>query len=58
MEPIPEINTVCHNCRIHTAIYIFVLNDKEYQIRASDVELATLRAWKVNPDLKFKGVGE
>lgn len=54
--PPPEIDRICDDCIRNTNIYIFVDRDtgKEVPVRAGDVELASLRAWKINLNLKFK----
>ena len=56
LKPLPEIDRVCFYCRIRTSVYTFVdkVTGKETQIRASHGELASLRAWKINPNLTFK----
>ena len=49
------IDRVCPGCRIRTTVYTFVdQKGKEVLIRASDSELATLRAWDKNRHLTFK----
>lgn len=54
--PLSPIEQVCDYCNRHTSIYQFI--DKSTQkvvpVRAGDVELATLRAWKINSNLTFK----
>lgn len=56
----PEIDRVCPECRRRTRVYTFVnpKNGREVQVRASDAELATLRAWRINPNLTFKEQNE
>lgn len=56
MEPMPEYNRVCPDCRRRTSVFTFVnkRTGKERQVRATDVELATLRAWDLSPNLTFK----
>lgn len=53
---LPEIDRVCPKCGERTYVYTFVdkRNGKEKQVRASNVQLATVRAWKTNPKLTFK----
>lgn len=56
LEPLPKQDRLCNYCRIHTSLYTFVdkKTGKERQIRASNTELATLRAWAINPSLTLK----
>lgn len=56
LNPLPEIERVCPECKKHTYVYTFInsKSGKEVQIRASDAELATLRAWEKNKNLTFK----
>lgn len=56
LSPLPQIERVCPNCRERTYIYTFTntRTGRDKQIRASDVELATLRAWGISPHLTFK----
>lgn len=56
LSPLPEIDRVCPECRARTCAYTFTnpKNGKELQIRASHAELATVRAWRINPNLTFK----
>lgn len=56
LHPLPKIDRVCSECSLSTGVYIFVNNrsGKEQQIRAHNAELATLRAWKISPNLTFK----
>ncbi len=56
LSPLPEIDRVCPDCRKRTYVYTFVnkRSGKELLIRASDAELATVRAWKISPNLTFK----
>ena len=56
LSPLPEIDRVCPLCRINTHIYIFTnqRSGKDVQVRASNVELATLRAMDISPNLTFK----
>lgn len=51
-----EIDRVCPDCRSHTAVYTFTnkRTGKDTQVRASNAELATLRAWQINKNLTFK----
>ncbi len=56
LRPVPVKERRCYVCK-HSYAYTF--KDKttgaETVVKASDVELATLRAWQVNPNLTFKG---
>ncbi len=56
LNSLPEIDRVCPDCRNRTYVYTFTNKGtgKDTQIRASDVTLATLRAWKINNNLTFK----
>lgn len=56
LNPLPEIDRVCPDCRKRTMVFTFVNKNtgKEKQVRAGDVELATLKAWKINCNLTFK----
>ncbi len=56
LKPLPEIDRVCFNCRMHTIVYTFVnpTTGQEMTLRAPDVELANLRAWKINPSYILK----
>ncbi len=55
LNALPKIDRVCPSCRIITTVFTFVDNkDKEVLIRASNSELATLRAWGKNCPLTFK----
>ena len=56
LEPLPKHERLCTYCNTHTSLYIFIDKNtgKEKQIRASSPELATLRAWDINPNLTVK----
>lgn len=56
LSPLSEIDKVCPECRNHTTVFTFVdkITGEEQLVRASDSELATLRAWNLNPNLTFK----
>ncbi len=56
LSPLPIIDRVCPSCKSRTYIYTFTdkQTGEDKQIRASNAELATLRAWKINPNLTFK----
>lgn len=56
LNPLPEIDRVCPYCKKNTYAYTFtnVKTGKDKQVRASDAELATLRAWQISPNLTFK----
>lgn len=56
LNPLPEIDRVCPDCRQRTYVYTFTnpKDGKDVPIRASNVELATLRAHHINPSLTFK----
>ncbi len=56
LSPLPEIDKVCPMCRINTHVYTFTnqRSGKDIQVRASNVELATLRAFDISPNLTFK----
>lgn len=55
LASLPKIERVCPVCRIITNVYTFVdKKGKEVLIRASNSELATLRAWSKNHDLTYK----
>jgi len=53
---LPEIERACPKCRERTYVYTFInkKTGRDLQVRASDVELATLRAFKINRNLTFK----
>lgn len=57
IKPLAEIDRVCNKCMKRTYVYTFINKHtgKETQVRAADVELATLRAWEISPSLTFKG---
>lgn len=54
LHALDEANRICPDCRG----YVYTFTDKrtgeEQEIRASNIELATLRAWRINPNLTFK----
>lgn len=56
LNPLPEIDRVCFTCRVRTYVYTFTntKTGRDKQVRASNVELATLRAWRISPNLTFK----
>jgi len=56
LTSLPEIDRVCPECREHTHVYTFTnkRTGKDVQVRAPNAELATLRAWEINPNLTFK----
>ncbi len=56
LNPLPKIEQCCSNCKSNTGIYTFInkRSSKELQIRASNAELATLRAFAISPNLTFK----
>ena len=56
LNPLPKDNRLCDYCQRHTFLYTFVnkKTGKERQVRASSVELATLRAWDINSNLTIK----
>lgn len=56
LAPLSVIDRVCPNCKSRTYIYTFTdkQTGEDKQIRASNAELAILRAWKINPNLTFK----
>lgn len=56
LSALPEIDRVCPNCRIMTQVYTFEdkQTGKKWQTRTGDIELATLRAWKINPNYTLK----
>jgi len=56
LNPLPKIDRVCPDCRRRTQVYIFTdkRTGKDKQVRASNTELATLRAWNINRNLTFK----
>lgn len=56
LNPLPQIEHVCLDCRKRTNVYTFTnkRTGKDMQIRASDAELATLRAWEISHNLTFK----
>ncbi len=56
LASLPIIDRVCPDCKSRTCIYTFTdkQTEEDKEIRAPDVELATLRAWKINPNLTFK----
>ena len=56
LNPLPVNMRVCPNCLAHTALYTFIdkRTGKEKEVRASSAELATARAWEINPNLTFK----
>jgi len=53
---LPDIDKVCPKCRINTHVYTFTNKRTgiDKQVRASSVELATLRAWGISRNLTFK----
>lgn len=55
LTPLPKSERICHHC---TNGYSYTFTDKitgkDRTVKASDSELATLRAWKINPNLTFK----
>ena len=55
MNPLPEKGRICRHCRYG---YSYTFTDKEtgqdIVVKATDSELATMRAWKINPNLTFK----
>jgi len=58
LNPLPISERFCPPCLKNTIPFTFInkLTGKEYIIRAGDAELATLRAWQINPNLTFKEV--
>lgn len=56
LKPLPKIDRVCPECKKWTEVYTFVNkhSHKEHPVRAHGAELATLRAWKISPNLTFK----
>ena len=58
LSPLPIKDRFCPSCLKNTIPFTFInrVTSKEYVIRASDAELATLRAWKINSNLTFKEV--
>lgn len=58
LNPLSEINRVCPKCKRLTNIYNFEdqATGKIIRVRAGDVELATMRAWRIKPNLVFMGV--
>ena len=55
LNPLPDIDKYCHDCKLSTVLYTFIskTTGKTYQTRCIDQELATLRAWKVDPALEL-----
>jgi len=53
---LPEVDKACPDCRRRTCVFTFISKKtgRETQIRASDVELATLRAKHISKNLTFK----
>jgi len=56
LNPIPTKERICPFCQENTIPFTFVnkITGKERVVRAGDAELATLRAWRINPNLTFK----
>lgn len=55
LHSLPKIDRVCPVCRLITSAYTFVnKRGKEVLVRASNAELATLRAWNKDHTLTFK----
>ncbi len=56
LTPLPVIDMVCDDCKRRTNIYIFTnrKTGNDVVVRASEVELATLRAWQIDSNLPFK----
>lgn len=53
LNPLPIKDRICPECKDYA--YLFVDKDgREVEVRANSAELATLRAWKINPELRFK----
>ena len=55
LAPLPKNERICHHCKDG---YPFTFTAKQtgqdVVVKASDSELATLRAWQINPNLTFK----
>lgn len=53
--PLPKNKRVCQECVRTVPVFKFVdrVTGKTLSVRAGDVELATLRAWAINPNLTF-----
>lgn len=56
LNPLPEKDKLCPTCKPRTHIYTFVnpITGRTVPIRATDAELATVRAWRLNPNLTFQ----
>lgn len=56
LSPLLEFDRICSICRINTHFYTFTnkRTGKDTQVRASNVELATLRAQAISHNLTFK----
>lgn len=56
LYPLPIEDRYCNSCKRPESLYVFIdkQTEEETAIRASDAELATLRAWKINLNLTFK----
>lgn len=56
LNPLPEIDRVCPDCKQHTYVFTFtnLKTGKDKQVRAYSAELATLRAWQIDPNFTFK----
>lgn len=53
---LPNIDRFCPDCKKNTYIYTFInkRTGKDTQIRATDSEMATLKAWRISSNLTFK----
>ncbi len=55
VTPLPQKERICLDCKEgHNYVFTDRQTNQETHIKASDAELATLRAWKANPNLTFK----
>ena len=56
INPLPIIDQACPQCKDSTYRYTFTskLSGKDTLIRARGVELATLKAFQISPNLTFK----
>lgn len=56
LTPLPEVDRVCSYCRTITYVYTFTnkRTGKDTQVRARTAEAATMKAWRISPNLTFK----
>lgn len=54
--PLPRNKRICQECLRTVPVFKFIdkITGKTVPVRAGDVELATLRAWRISPNLTFK----